>query len=103
MLGRRLAFATLFGLIALFERPGGLMLACAQPLGLGNQMLPDYAPPPYSPTFRGYEPAPVIGGYTRVPDEPPPPEYQPAPSYPQYLAPNAGGMAGGTFNPGFRP
>lgn len=61
-------------------------------LGLGNQQLPHVRMVP-SPVFPNAAPyyAP-----------PPQPTYQsPAfqPSVPQYLAPNVGGVAGGTFNP----
>lgn len=52
--------------------------AHAQSLGLGNQEIPSYAAPSYSPVFPGYHPAPVIGGYAPNPY----PAYQPpVPTY----------------------
>jgi hypothetical protein len=92
-IGRTATIATLAGLISFAS-------AHAQPLGLGQQTLPGYYAGS-SPTFPGYQPAPVIGGVSQAPD--PPPSYQPPPMYqpqtPQYLPSYNGGMAGSSFRP----
>lgn len=52
----------------------------AQQLGLGDQEIPSYAAPSYSPVVPGYHPAPVIGGYAPNPYpayQPPVPTYNP--------------------------
>jgi hypothetical protein len=92
-IGRTATFATLVWLVFLAS-------AQAQQLGLGQQTMPGYYSGA-SPTFPGYQQAPVIGGVSQAPN--PPPSYQPPPVYqpqtPQYLPTYGGGMAGSTFQP----